>query len=246
MHDGLKIFIGVGATALLALGLHGPMRQGEAFALMQQARLPAAAPVKPLAPGYPNDPYSGEGKIHTLAEGAEWGAADTSATTNGTEARTVTPKPEAASSKPAQPAAPKPVASPAPKPLPQPASLAANACQRRIDTALAGRVMSFRPGSAWLNPQSNRMIADVATALKGCHDVAILIGGHTDGKGDDSINRVMSQERADRVRAALVAKGVATAVVSARGYGSAQPLRAGNRLDPANRRISFTVTKGGA
>ena len=31
MHDGLKIMIGAGATALMAWAVHGPMGQGKAF-----------------------------------------------------------------------------------------------------------------------------------------------------------------------------------------------------------------------
>jgi OOP family OmpA-OmpF porin len=163
---------------------------------------------------------------------------------------------------PAQRAAPAPAAKPTPTPpapklaavaIPTPppktisvTPLAANQCQRTIDSALAGRVMSFRSGSAWLNPQSNAMIADVAAALKRCGSYALEIGGHTDGNGTEGVNRAMSQERANRVREALIARGIPAGALMAKGYGSASPLRAGNMRDPANRRISFTVTRGGA
>ncbi len=106
--------------------------------------------------------------------------------------------------------------------------------------------MSFRSGSAWLNPQSNKMIDDVAAVLKRCRVYGIEIGGHTDGNGDEGVNRTMSQERANRVREALIAKGVPAGAVAARGYGSGRPIRPGNTLDPANRRISFTISRGGA
>jgi OOP family OmpA-OmpF porin len=155
-------------------------------------------------------------------------------------AHRVTPAPAA---KPTPTPLPKAISAPPAKPAPP---LAANQCQRTIDSALAGRVMSFRSGSAWLNPQSNAMIADVAAALKRCGSYALEVGGHTDGNGTEGVNRAMSQERANRVREALIAKGIPAGTLMAKGYGSASPLRAGNMRDPANRRISFTVTRGGA
>lgn len=138
---------------------------------------------------------------------------------------------------------PEPAATPAPVAVAQPVS--ANDCQRLVDAAVGGRVMSFRSGSAWLNPGSRRIIADVAGALRRCKGYALEISGHTDNAGDESVNRVMSQERADRVRDALVASGVAGNALAGKGYGSSRPIRAGNAADPANRRITFTVTKGG-
>ncbi|MBT2186221.1 OmpA family protein [Sphingobium nicotianae] len=165
--------------------------------------------------------------------------------------------------KPAPPPPPKVVPTPTPRPTPvvrpTPVRVAAagsapmpsvrpsaNPCQRSIDAALAGRVMSFRSGSAWLNPQSNKMIDDVAAVLKRCRAYGIEIGGHTDGAGDEGVNRSMSQERANRVRERLIARGVPASAVVAKGYGSSRPIRAGNTLDPANRRISFTISRGGA
>jgi OOP family OmpA-OmpF porin len=155
----------------------------------------------------------------------------------------------AAMPKPTVTPTPKPVVAAKPAPAPAPVAVAqpvaANSCQRLVDAAVGGRVMSFRSGSAWLNPTSQRIIADVAGALRRCKDYALEVSGHTDNAGDESINRVMSQERANRVRDALVASGIAGDALAGRGYGSSRPIRAGNAVDPANRRITFTVTKGG-
>lgn len=170
---------------------------------------------------------------------------------NAAEPAPAQPSPPAPAAKPSPSPSPTPTPAPSPSatPAPKPAPAAAaqpGPCQGGVDKALGGRVMSFRSGSAWLNPQSRRMIADVAAALKPCRGYALVIGGHTDASGSEGVNAAMSQERAERVRAALVEQGVPAGAVTARGYGSTRPLPATNAADPANRRISFTVTGGGA
>jgi len=313
MHDGLRIMIGAGATALLAWGLHGPLGQGAAFIAdlhIHAKSALAAGGVTGVQVDYPDNPYSRtatlSGDVPLIDQnrataimrglnggaGAVWGvtsatamaAAENAASPSAnseeqnraaslaqvmadmeaplpddlaTPAHSATPapipKPIMPVPVPVSTTAPKlaaittPAATLTPKVASAPATpLAANQCQRTIDTALAGRVMSFRSGSAWLNPQSNAMIADVAAALKRCGGYALEVGGHTDNNGNEGVNRAMSQERANRVRDALIAKGIPAGALKASGYGSARPLRTGNTLDPANRRITFTVTRGGA
>lgn len=123
----------------------------------------------------------------------------------------------------------------------------ANACQASVDTAIAGEKLSFRSGSAYVSPASNKIIDAVATALKSCSDFSVAIGGHTDSNGNAEINKSMSQERADRVRAGLIARGISESQVTATGYGSEQPLAdgSGSEADARNRRIEFKVSTSG-
>lgn len=238
MRDGLKIAIGAAGTAVLALVLHGPMGQGAAF----QASLapPAHGPM--------------------LAQGDQ----SVTAAIAPAPRNDLAPEPAPGEAAPAEamPPAPSPKVTPAPaaRPAPsaslaaQPASAAVAAadpappgtCQHDVDVAVGGRVMSFQPGSAWLNPTSQAIIRDVAAALQRCEGYQVEIAGHTDGTGDVWVNRTMSQERASRVRDALVARGISASLVTAKGYGSSRPVRPGDLANPANRRITFTVTQGGA
>lgn len=143
---------------------------------------------------------------------------------------------------------PRPVASPAafsgnvPPMMVVTASGALGTCQRAVNSAIDDRVMIFQPGSAWLNATTQAIIRDVAKALKGCDGYKLEIAGHSDNAGDEGINRLMSEERAKRVRDALIEKGVAGARLIAKGYGSTRPIRAGQASDPANRRITFLIS----
>jgi OOP family OmpA-OmpF porin len=72
----------------------------------------------------------------------------------------------------------------------------------------------------------------------------IEISGHTDNIGDPAANKVLSQQRADNVKAYLVAGGITAARLTAVGYGSAKPLDTGDTDEARqkNRRTEFKIT----
>ena len=122
-----------------------------------------------------------------------------------------------------------------------------SSCQEKVDAAIAGRKLSFRSGSAYISRESNEIIDSVAEALQTCSGYAIAIGGHTDDNGNAEVNKTMSQERADRVRAGLIDRGISENLVTAKGYGPEQPLAEGSgpEADATNRRIEFKILAGG-
>ena len=69
------------------------------------------------------------------------------------------------------------------------------------------------------------------------------IGGYTDSQGRESMNQQLSQQRAQAVKDALAARHVATANLSAIGYGEERPIATNQTEDgrEANRRIEFTL-----
>lgn len=116
-------------------------------------------------------------------------------------------------------------------------------CQGGVDKAIEGKKLSFRSGSAYVSPASNKILDAVAVALKPCSGLAIAVGGHTDDNGNGQVNKILSQERADRVRAGLIKRGISETLVTATGFGAEQPLATGSgpEADAQNRRIEFKV-----
>ncbi len=117
-------------------------------------------------------------------------------------------------------------------------------CVARVNTALATRKITFEPGSATLAVAATQTIDAVAEALRDCQGVKMEIGGHTDSQGRESMNERLSQQRADAVLNAIMARRVLTSNLSAKGYGESRPI-ADNGTEEgreANRRIEFTLT----
>jgi outer membrane protein OmpA-like peptidoglycan-associated protein len=103
--------------------------------------------------------------------------------------------------------------------------------------------ITFAVNSADITPEGQAVLAGAVEFMKANPGVNVEIGGHTDSDGDDAFNLALSQERADSVKAFLVAEGVEADRMSTRGYGEAEPKVAND--SPANkainRRIEFTI-----
>jgi OmpA-OmpF porin, OOP family len=120
-------------------------------------------------------------------------------------------------------------------------------CQTDINTLMAGKAVNFQSGSAYLAPESSKLLADVANALKPCTGTQIEVQGHTDLIGNADINQNLSQARAESVVKALVDQGVPAAQLTAKGYGLTQPLENARTAaaNAKNRRTVFAVTAAG-
>lgn len=108
--------------------------------------------------------------------------------------------------------------------------------------------IQFALGQATLLAQSDALLAEIADALVRHPEVKkVEIQGHTDNTGTAERNDALSEARAQSVRSWLVAHGIASGRLVAKGYGPSKPLvpnvtranRARNRrvqlviLDPA-------------
>lgn len=122
-------------------------------------------------------------------------------------------------------------------------------CQAGVDKIAETRKISFRSGSAYVSLESRQILDELAKVLqtKACDGLSIAVEGHTDDNGDRSVNRVMSQERADRIKAGLVERGLAESRITATGYGSSRPRAKGSdaAADAQNRRIEFRIAAAG-
>lgn len=105
----------------------------------------------------------------------------------------------------------------------------------------------FESGQAKLTPDAMRKLYPLAAILKENPNRQINIEGHTDSSGSASINRELSQQRADAVRDFLVSVGVTPERITARGYGETNPVASNTNEEGRreNRRVEIVVMREG-
>jgi len=82
----------------------------------------------------------------------------------------------------------------------------------------------FNTGSAQLKSDSEFELNKVADLLKEYNTMTLEVAGHTDSVGDSDMNISLSEQRAQSVRSYLMRKGVSQNKLSAKGYGSVDPV----------------------
>jgi outer membrane protein OmpA-like peptidoglycan-associated protein len=102
----------------------------------------------------------------------------------------------------------------------------------------------FDTGKFSLKPGAREKLAKVAGILIAYPSLDIEVGGYTDNVGGDDMNQKLSEKRADAVRDYLVEQGVATASVSAKGFGNALPVASNDNSAgrQENRRVELVVS----
>lgn len=119
----------------------------------------------------------------------------------------------------------------------------AAACDKQFAALLQRSTVEFDTNSVAIRPTSTALLTKVAEIAKGCPG-NVRIEGHTDSTGKPEANLALSRGRAESVRNALVALGVAPTRLLADGFGAAQP-KADNATPlgrAQNRRIEFHIT----
>ena len=105
----------------------------------------------------------------------------------------------------------------------------------------------FATGKANLSPNANKSVAKLAEFLKKYPTRNVLIEGHTDSVGSDDFNLALSQQRANSVKAKLVADAVDAARITTVGYGKKYPVASNDTKagKAQNRRVDLIILNEG-
>ncbi len=112
----------------------------------------------------------------------------------------------------------------------------------KSDIILEG--VAFTSSKAELQPSSFESLDKVVESMLAYPEVTVEIQGHTDNTGSAALNRDLSQQRADSVRAYLEMKGVAAERMTTVGYGEDSPIatNASKEGRALNRRVELVRT----
>lgn len=103
----------------------------------------------------------------------------------------------------------------------------------------------FDFNKAKIRKESYVELDKIYALLKNKSLISVEISGHTDNKGDDKLNKKLSNDRAKAVMDYLVKKGLSKSRLTAKGYGKDQPV-ATNDTDEGrqlNRRVEMKIVE---
>jgi outer membrane protein OmpA-like peptidoglycan-associated protein len=105
--------------------------------------------------------------------------------------------------------------------------------------------LNFEYNKAVIKTESYNSLNELGNVLIQKPEWKLILSGYTDNKGSDSYNLKLSQDRANAVKEYLIAQGINENRISAKGYGSSNPI-APNDTDEnraKNRRVEFKILK---
>ncbi|NQX79198.1 MAG: OmpA family protein [Hyphomicrobiaceae bacterium] len=116
-------------------------------------------------------------------------------------------------------------------------------CERAINDALRSDNISFKLDGFQVTMRDKEILDRFLIIKQICKGHKIKISGHTDSRGSNSNNMVLSEKRADAVRSYLVSIGIPKTQLITRGYGETRPLFPNSTPEnrTRNSRIEFKV-----
>lgn len=119
--------------------------------------------------------------------------------------------------------------------------------QNQINNILKENKITFARASTNLTPESLKTIENIVNILKN-HNYLIEVGGHTDSKGNPTLNQQLSDKRAASVKNSLIKFGINKDLVKSFGYGNQFPIAQEDELglSEENRRVEILLKEKGS
>jgi outer membrane protein OmpA-like peptidoglycan-associated protein len=113
----------------------------------------------------------------------------------------------------------------------------------------AGRVrlygVNFDVDSDVIRDESKPTLDKIVAILQSERAMQLIIEGHTDSEGETQHNQILSQKRAESVKAYLVTEGISSSRLSTEGYGESKPVAPNTTATgrAQNRRVELVARK---
>jgi len=104
----------------------------------------------------------------------------------------------------------------------------------------------FDTADATLKPGAQQNLTEIARVMREHPDATVTVEGYTDNQGSFAYNRMLSDQRAQAVKQALMQSGVDASRITARGYGQGYPVASNDNPEgrQLNRRVQIVVAPG--
>lgn len=105
--------------------------------------------------------------------------------------------------------------------------------------------LNFETNKAVIQSASLPMLNNLVEIMKRKQTMRIEIDGHTDSDGDDQANLVLSEQRAQAVKAYLIQQGISATRIQTKGYGETKPVAPNTTAlgKAQNRRTEILILK---
>ncbi len=117
--------------------------------------------------------------------------------------------------------------------------------QNQLDSTLGNRIVEFEPGQASLTQTGKNILDELVVLLIKLKNKKLEVIGHTDDQGLRSGNILLSNARAETVKAYLAEHGLNSDLISTSGNGPDRPVASNDSAEgrARNRRIEFRIAQ---